>query len=54
MIDVDAVTQRAIDVLKTNDRGGYTIPTDGLYPYQRNWDSAISALGIAEFDLDHA
>ncbi|MBO9447015.1 hypothetical protein [Ruegeria sp. R14_0] len=54
MIDVDAVTQRAIDVLKRNDRGGYTIPTDGLYPYQWNWDSAISALGIAEFDLDRA
>ncbi|PSL18259.1 MGH1-like glycoside hydrolase domain-containing protein [Shimia abyssi] len=54
MTTTDVVTQRAIDVLKANDRGGYTIPTDGLYPYQWNWDSAISALGIAEFDLERA
>ena len=27
-------------ILKQNDRGGYTIPTNGLYPYQWNWDSA--------------
>lgn len=54
MVDIAPVTQNAIEVLKGNDRGGYTIPTDGLYPYQWNWDSAISALGIAEYDLDRA
>ena len=30
-----------------NDRGGYTVPTEGLYPYQWNWDSAFVALGFA-------
>jgi glycogen debranching enzyme len=33
-----------------NDRGSYTVPTHGLYPFQWNWDSALSALGFAHFD----
>ncbi|MBU6252878.1 MAG: hypothetical protein KGN98_06770, partial [Alphaproteobacteria bacterium] len=45
---------RAIDILRRNDRGGYTVPTHGLYPYQWNWDSAFVALGFAEFDRDRA
>ena len=46
--------QRAIDIIKGNDRGGYTVPTHGLYPYQWNWDSALAAWGMAEFDSDRA
>lgn len=45
---------RAIRIMRDNDRGGYTIPTAGLYPYQWNWDSAFAALGFAEFDLARA
>lgn len=41
-------------ILRQNDRGGYTIPTAGLYPYQWNWDSAFAALGFAEFDINRA
>lgn len=41
-------------ILTDNDRGGYTVPTDGLYPYQWNWDSAFAAWGFATFDLDRA
>ena len=41
-------------ILTANDRGGYTIPTEGLYPYQWNWDSAFAALGFAAFDLPRA
>lgn len=37
-------------VLRRNDRGGYTVPTEGLYPYQWNWDSAFAAFGFASFD----
>ncbi len=48
------LTQQAIDILFQNDRGGYTIPTKGLYPYQWNWDSAFVALGIATYDMDRA
>lgn len=46
--------QQAREILKRNDRGGYTVPTHGLYPFQWNWDSAFVALGFAEFDRDRA
>ena len=46
MIDLGAA--RAI--LRANDLGGYTVPTKGLYPFQWNWDSAITALGWLTFD----
>ncbi|MEM8850188.1 MAG: hypothetical protein AAGE03_09150 [Pseudomonadota bacterium] len=45
---------KARAILTGNDRGGYTIPTAGLYPYQWNWDSALAAWGFATFDLDRA
>ena len=48
------MTQEMIEhakaVLRRNDRGTYTVPTHGLYPFQWNWDSALSALGLAHFD----
>lgn len=51
MSDLNA---KARDILIRNDRGGYTVPTHGLYPYQWNWDSAFVALGFAEFDRNRA
>jgi hypothetical protein len=45
---------RARAILTANDRGGYTVPTDGLYPFQWNWDSAFVAMGFATFDIDRA
>ena len=42
--------EQAKAVLRRNDRGTYTVPTHGLYPFQWNWDSALSALGFAHFD----
>jgi hypothetical protein len=30
---------RAVEILRENDRGDYTVPTKGLYPFQWNWDS---------------
>jgi glycogen debranching enzyme len=44
----------ARDILRRNDRGGYTVPTDRLYPYQWNWDSAFAAMGFATFDEPRA
>ena len=49
-----SLTDRAREILRRNDRGGYTVPTDGLYPYQWNWDSCLVALGWATFDEDRA
>ncbi|MEM1045291.1 MAG: hypothetical protein AAGL24_04025 [Pseudomonadota bacterium] len=45
---------RAVAILQENDRGGFTIPTRRLYPFQWNWDSAFCALGFATFDRDRA
>lgn len=46
--------EQARAILVNNDRGGYTIPTAGLYPYQWNWDSALAAWGFSTFDVDRA
>ena len=42
--------QEAINIIKMNDRGDYTVPTNRLYPYQWNWDSVFTALGIWHFN----
>ncbi len=47
-------TAEAKAILHNNDRGGYTVPTADLYPYQWNWDSLFSALGWAVFDIKRA
>lgn len=50
--------QQLIDIaqatLRNNDRGGYTVPTEGLYPFQWNWDAGITALGWMVFDPPRA
>lgn len=51
---VEALDAEARRILQLNDRGGYTVPTEGLYPYQWNWDSAFAAFGFAAFDTDRA
>lgn len=52
--EYDFLDSQARDILHLNDRGGYTVPTAGLYPYQWNWDSAFAAWGFAMFDIDRA
>lgn len=44
----------AVEILRENDRGSYTIPTRGLYPFQWNWDSCLTALGQSHFDESRA
>ncbi len=46
--------EAARGILARNDRGGYTVPTHGLYPFQWNWDSAFVAMGFAVYDVDRA
>lgn len=50
----DAILQKAAHILQINDQGTYTVPTHGLYPFQWNWDSCLTALGQAYFDEDRA
>ncbi len=51
---IAALDQRAAAIIHANSRGDYTVPTDGLYPFQWNWDSAITAIGWAVFDMPRA
>ena len=46
--------KEAIKVIVNNDRGGFTVPTNRLYPHQWNWDSGFTALGISLFDKTRA
>jgi len=41
-------------ILRSNDRGGYAVPSSRLYPFQWNWDAAINAVGWQTFDEDRA
>ncbi len=52
--EMQALNKAALKILHGNDRGDYTVPTHGLYPYQWNWDSAFAAMGFAQIDLDRA
>jgi hypothetical protein len=42
-----ALRRRALVVLQHNYRDGYTVPAEGLYPFQWCWDSGPIALGWA-------
>ncbi|NDU99706.1 MGH1-like glycoside hydrolase domain-containing protein [Pseudoroseicyclus tamaricis] len=53
-MDADKIDRQARRILRGNDRGGYTVPTAGLYPYQWNWDSCFAAWGFSTFDVKRA
>ena len=48
--------EKAEKVLDTNFRevGGFSIPCEGLYPFQWNWDSGFIAIGFAHYDTTKA
>jgi len=46
----EKIYEHALEVLKENDQGNYTVPTKGLYPFQWNWDSCLTALGQFHYD----
>jgi glycogen debranching enzyme len=50
MTDTADRAEQARAILRSNDRGGYAVPTARLYPFQWNWDSAFVAMGWACFD----
>ncbi len=50
----EQLKQLAIKILQDNDRGGYTVPTAKLYPFQWYWDSVITALGWQLLDEERA
>lgn len=48
------LNERAIEILKKNDRGLYTIPASKLYPHQWLWDSCFIAIGQRHYDTERA
>jgi hypothetical protein len=48
------MVQEAHRILQLNDKGHYTVPTHGLYPFQWNWDSCLTALGQQQLSDDRA
>lgn len=48
------MVQEAHRILQLNDKGTYTVPTHGLYPFQWNWDSCLTALGQFHINPDRA
>jgi len=54
MTDRPTLDRAARDILKANDRGGYTVPNGHVYPFQWNWDSAFVALGFATYNRSRA
>lgn len=45
---------RAVEILELNDRGRYTVPTSGLYPFQWNWDSCLVSIGQQHVNEERA
>jgi hypothetical protein len=52
----DDLIKRAIKVLNNNfkEDKGFTIPCEGLYPFQWHWDSGFIAIGFAHYDANKA
>ena len=46
--------EAASEVLENNWKGSFTIPCEGLYPFQWNWDSGFIALGWGHIKRDKA
>ncbi len=51
---MSVLAQKALQVLQNNWKEGFTIPCEGLYPFQWNWDSGFIAIGWAHSDMDRA
>ena len=53
-MNTEDMLQEAERILRLNDKGHYTVPTHGLYPFQWNWDSCLTALGQFRLSPDRA
>ncbi len=52
--DRHGLRERAAEVLRRNDVGGWTKAAPALYPHQWSWDSAFIAIGWAHLDARRA
>lgn len=51
---MNPLLEKAAGVLNANWKDAFTIPCEGLYPFQWFWDSGFIALGWAHLDMDRA
>ena len=49
-----SLADAAIAVIRGNDTGEYVKPSQRLYPFQWNWDSAFVVIGLAGVDPERA
>ena len=54
MIDLDRLRSDAIEVLRVNDTGRFVKPSQRLYPWQWNWDSAFVVIGLSGVEPERA
>ena len=47
---MDSLIHRAKEILLEYRRGDFTVPTSKLYPFQWNWDSGFTCLGLSHFN----
>lgn len=50
----DQLRDRAVEVLRSNDRGDMTVAAAQLYPHMWSWDSAFIAMGWAHVSIPRA
>ncbi len=51
---MNELEKEAIKILQNNWRDGFSIPCEGLYPFQWKWDSGFIAIGLAYFNISKA
>ncbi|MEL6559913.1 MAG: trehalase family glycosidase [Bacteroidota bacterium] len=51
-MDNQALHKEAIRILTSNRIDQYTVPGKQLYPFQWNWDSGFTCLGLSKFNVD--
>ena len=45
---------KAKSILINNSHDNFTVPNKKLYPFQWNWDSLVTALGISTYNIDRS
>ncbi len=53
-IDEARLLEEAKHILQGNDRGGFTVPSPKLYPFQWNWDSCFVSMGMSNYKVEAA
>jgi glucosylglycerate hydrolase len=54
LVGREALAERAQEVLRQNDMGGWTRAAPELYPHQWSWDTGFIAIGLAHLDTSRA